>query len=306
MTKIQSWWPQHLLYHHVTFTIPKELRVFFKRHRSALKILPSTAAWSIRYFVQKQQNIHLWILWVIHTFWSQLNRNPHTHLLVSHWWFRNDKSFQKKVFLPYKAIATSRTKLLIKFLKQRCRDNLAWDTLRSELRHLNEFYNYHSKITWKKSNRHVDFGWKPRKFKQIIWYLWRYLKRPAISQSRILSYKDNLITYKYIDKRDQKTKIITCSTLDFMWRLLQHLPNKHFHMVYYYGIFANRCKSWYLKILRTFFWNKETKLPTIAQSFSERIYFFTWKNPLLCECWWIFCKYKITLPWYPTKYFDSW
>lgn len=305
MNKLISWWPSWLLYHHVTFTIPQELRIFFKRHRNALKILPYTAAWSVRYFVKKQQKIDLGILWVIHTFWAKLNRNPHTHLLISHWGFHQNWSFKRKIFLPYNAIATSRTRFLIKYLKIRAQKNLSWNKLLSETHFLNSFYDYHSRHTGKKANRYVDFWWKPRQFQQVIGYLWRYLKRPAISQSRILSYDQNNVTFSYLDKRDKKTKTISCSPIKFIWLLTQHLPDKNFRMLYYYWLFANRCKKKYISLINTYF-DHSSKLPTIPTSFCQRLYFFTWKNPLLCSCWWVFYKYKITLPWYPTKYFDSW
>jgi hypothetical protein len=55
MNKLIDWRPQKLLYKHIVFTIPLELRRFFKDHRNALKILPSTAANAILFFLRKQK-----------------------------------------------------------------------------------------------------------------------------------------------------------------------------------------------------------------------------------------------------------
>lgn len=303
MNKIISRWPQWILYKHFTFTIPFELRDFFKRHRKALKILPYTAYWAIQYFLDKQK-IKVWTLAVIHSFWSQLNRNPHTHLLVTASGLHESWKFIKKVYFPYDAIKTSRTKFIVKYLKERTKTNITWDRLKAELKYLNQFYNFTNQH-WKTSNWYVDFWKKSRSFIQVIWYLGRYLKRPVIAQSRILHYDHTSVTFKYIDKRDQQSKSITCSPLEFIWLLLQHLPDRWFHMVYYYWLFANRCKKKYIHLFNTHF-QHSAKIPIIPKTFSQRAYFFTWINPLLCPCWWVFCRFKITIPWYPVKFFDSW
>ena len=80
--------PRWIWYHHIVLTIPEELRSFFKRHRFALKILSRTAADSIWYFIKTKHHGIPWIIAILHTFWSKLNRNPHVHLLVTHWYFR--------------------------------------------------------------------------------------------------------------------------------------------------------------------------------------------------------------------------
>jgi hypothetical protein len=50
MNHLLSRRPPHLHYYHLVFTIPEELRDFFKRHRKALKILPQVASQAIMYF----------------------------------------------------------------------------------------------------------------------------------------------------------------------------------------------------------------------------------------------------------------
>jgi hypothetical protein len=50
MHRLLSWRPPHLQYYHLAFTIPEELRAFFKRHRITLQILPQVASQAICYF----------------------------------------------------------------------------------------------------------------------------------------------------------------------------------------------------------------------------------------------------------------
>lgn len=303
MNKLINWRPQKLLYKHVVFTIPLELRRFFKDHRNALKILPSTAANAIMFFIRKQK-LTPWILAVIHSFWGQLNRNPHTHIIVTNWAIRNNWTFKDNIYIPFTAIRASRTKFLIKNLKDRTYKNLSGDICKQEIKFLNQFYDYHSKITWEETSRHVHFPEKPCSFRDIIWYIWRYVKRPVIAQSRILDYDWKNVTFNYTDKRDKQVKNITCSVFEFMGLLLQHIPNKYFRMIYYYWAFANRSKKNYLDIIYTYFQQPTTKV-FIPKTFAQRMFFFTGKNPLHCTCWWCFHKFKISIPWFPDIIFDT-
>lgn len=303
MNNLVSRRPTWLLYKHIVFTIPWELRSFFKRHRSALKILPYTAANAIMYFLNDQK-VTPWILAVIHTFWAQINWNPHTHLIVTEWAMHQKWYFKHNIFFPYKAIGTSRTKFLVKNLKDRTYQNISWYGCTKEIRFLNDFYNYHSKITGNPANRNVYFPPKPSSFSAIAGYVWRYVKRPVIAQSRILEYDGKNVLFNYTDKRDKLVKNIGCSALEFMWLLVQHIPNKNFRMIYYYWIFSNRCKKKYLKIINIYY-NNSPKMPVIARNFRQRMFMFTGKDFLKCECWWCFHKYQIFIPWYKPKYFDS-
>jgi hypothetical protein len=97
---------------------------------------------------------------------------------------------------------------------------------------------------------------------------------------------------------------MTVSAIDFIWYLIQHIPNKFFKMINYSWILANRCKNKYLKIINTYY-NVTSKIPKIARNFRERIYYFTGKDIFKCGCWWYFYKYKTIIPWYKPKYFDS-
>jgi hypothetical protein len=142
----------------------------------------------------------------------------------------------------------------------------------------------------------------------MIGYVWRYVKRPVIAQSRILNYDWDNITFCYVDKTEKnplkKTKNITCSDIEFLELLVQHIPNKHSHMVFYYWIFANRVKSKYLNLINTLCRSPRT-YPRITKNFRRRFILWNSYDPLKCSCWWILRKYKISIPWYKPKYFDT-
>ena len=77
----------------------------------------------------------------------------------------------------------------------------------------------------------------------VIKYIGRYLGRPVIATSRIDSYDGDSVTFHYNRHEDNKLITETIPALDFISRLTQHIPEKHFKMIRYYGIYARHRES---------------------------------------------------------------
>lgn len=71
-------------------------------------------------------------------------------------------------------------------------------------------------------------------------YIGRYAKRPAISESRIKEYDGNTVVVEYQDKKAGIFKRTTLKVLDFIGKLIRHIPEKGFRMIRRSGIFSNR------------------------------------------------------------------
>jgi hypothetical protein len=297
--------PDDLHYFHLAFTIPKELRWFFRTHRRALSLLPKVATQAIMYFFKKKYKIKPWVLCVIHTFWAQLNRNPHVHLIVTAWWFCDEYYYKYVTFIPYEWVLASWKYYLLKEIKLRVYTHVKSRKLH-RIKLCNILYQQKNDSDKLKS-WYIYFSKKATSFTIVLTYIGRYLKRPTISQSRILEYDWSNVTYQYTDKYDNVDKTNTVSALKFIWLLIQHIPNKHFHMISYHGIFANRCKKLYLYLLRTYFYTGcMTAGPAIYTNYADRRYAYTWIDPRVCPCWGRYYLYSIIIPGYPPKYFDSW
>jgi len=72
----------------------------------------------------------------------------------------------------------------------------------------------------------------------VIKYIGRYLGRPVIATSRIDAYDGELVTFHYNRHEDDVLVNETIPALTFIERLIQHIPEKHFKMIRYYGIYA--------------------------------------------------------------------
>jgi ribosomal protein L37E len=302
MHNLLQWFPKSLTYRHLIFTIPLELREFFHRHRACLRILEQTASQVILYNFQKKHKLLPGIMSVIHTFGAQLNWNPHVHMVCTYGWFDQHDMYKKISYLPFPALYYAWKVYLIKNLKIWCKDHILDSSCSNELKFLNDLYNQVDDL-WMKKCWFIHF-WDPSGFaKIIVSYIGRYLKRPTIAQSRITWYDWEYVTYTYVDKYDGDQKENKITAYEFIKLLVQHIPNRYFHMAMYRGAFANRCKKKYLAKLRAF--NEPRSNPIIPTTYAHRYFRSTGKDPFLCECGSHMVLYAIIIPGYPPKYFDT-
>jgi predicted Zn-ribbon and HTH transcriptional regulator len=76
----------------------------------------------------------------------------------------------------------------------------------------------------------------------VLAYLSRYTHRVAISNSRLIAFDDESVTFKWKDYRAsgrERHKLMTLATEEFIRRFLLHVLPKGFHRIRHYGLFAN-------------------------------------------------------------------
>lgn len=65
--------------------------------------------------------------------------------------------------------------------------------------------------------------------------------RPPISGSRLHHYsKGGQLTFEYLNHRTGEKEMLTLAAEDLICRLIEHIPDKHFKMIRYYGFLSNR------------------------------------------------------------------
>ncbi len=74
--------------------------------------------------------------------------------------------------------------------------------------------------------------------KTVIKYIGRYLGRPVIATSRIDNYDGSFVTFHYNRHEDDAYVEETIPVMEFIERLIQHIPEKHYKMIRYGGIYA--------------------------------------------------------------------
>lgn len=113
-------------------------------------------------------------------------------------------------------------------------------------------------------------------------YIGRYLGRPVIASSRIIDYDGSFVTFKYNRHEDDKLIIKKLPASEFIKLLILHIPDKHFKMIRYYGIYARKHKHDDILIRAVSGCHRD--FVQKYDSWSCHILFAFGHDPLLCDC----------------------
>jgi hypothetical protein len=268
---------------HVIFTIDEGLRNIFLMYRGMLKEFMDEAARLIQEHYEKKHKVTPGIIAGLHTFGSQLNFNPHVHMLVTMGGMTASGEWKTYDYLPYK-----------KFRKQ-------WQTVVLKLirRHLTEEQKKQVQPLLQKAYSENEEGFYVHAPKQDgnvkaqLGYIGRYIRRPAISIERIKEYDGEYVTFRYHDKTDDTEKEERITVKEFITRLIRHIPDENFKMIRHYGLYGRRIKKQCKERVKT--WQEKVKKTLVKvqklikrRKWHERIKELTGKDPMVCpncECY---------------------
>jgi hypothetical protein len=182
---------------------------------------------------------------VLHTWGSALTHHPHVHCIVpgggispdgSHW-----VSCRPGFFLPVRVLSRLFRRLFLENLVA------AHDAGRlrffGALRHLTDDRKFAGHLRPLRKIEWVVYAKRPFAGPEaVLAYLSRYTHRVAISNSRLISFDDRGVTFKWKDYRAKarvRQKVMTLNTDEFIRRFLIHVLPTGFHRIRHYGLFAN-------------------------------------------------------------------
>ena len=254
---------------HMIFTIPEEFRIWFRKDRSALNLLFVAARNTIckivndkiyRKMKNKQgksgkvsnpkDNLYLFrnyksaiqfgMIATLHTFGRDLKWNPHIHCLVPELVYdpAND-SYKMFHYFNYESLRKTWQYELTRLMSQNFGKQFdRLKTMSYKSKRLG-FYVYAKERKESKDDT-ADNGKKYKKnIKGCVNYMIRYASRPAMAESRLISYnrKTNTVKWWYEDHRTEERVEVTESGRSLMEKLIIHIPDEHFRMVRYYGFY---------------------------------------------------------------------
>jgi hypothetical protein len=85
--------------------------------------------------------------------------------------------------------------------------------------------------------------------KRIARYVARYIRHPAVSNTRLHRYDGKEVTFWYAD-REGKRHFVTMEVREFIKTLIQHIPDRNFKMIRYYDAYSRRTKRRYFGSLQ--------------------------------------------------------
>lgn len=225
-------------YFHVVFTLPEELNWFCLRHPVELyNCLFHASKETILAFGRDPKHLgaQTGMISVLHTWGQNLSLHPHVHLIVpgggitpAGYW-KHAKGSGAFLF-PVKAMSTVYRAKFMEKLKQilPSLDLVLEPALRRKL--FSKSWVVYAK---------QPFGGP----KQVIEYLGRYSHKIAISNHRLVSNENGVITFNYKDyAHGSVKKVMKLKAGEFLRRFCLHILPPRFMKIRHYGILASRVK----------------------------------------------------------------
>ena len=225
---------------HIVFTIPEELRNWFRQDRTRLNLLFVASRNTISILTNKSladklkkkklSDTHyifkdipvrneFGMIATIHTFGRDLKWNPHIHCLIPELIYSFKNQDKIKTFHHFNFIKLRKTFQfeLIRLIQE------AGGLKKPEEK--NRLYKDH-----------------PKGF-----YVYAKFKSPDNASNDASSNKNskesNTVSWFYNDHKDEKRHDVTDNVIDFINRLIIHIPDYHFLTTRYYGFYANASKK---------------------------------------------------------------
>jgi hypothetical protein len=244
-------------YFHVVFTLPEQLAmVALQNKRVVYNLLFSAAAKALLTIAADPKHLgaEIGLLAVLHT-WSQtLRHHPHLHCVVPGGGLSPEGtrwlSCRPHFFLPVKVLARLFRRLFLQGLERAYNQH--------QLRFHGSLIYLAQPQTFAQLLRHLrarewcvyakpPFGGPT----QVVAYLGRYTHRVAISNHRLRSCHDGVVTFSWKDyARGNYSSLMTLSTDEFMRRFLLHVLPRGFQRLRQFGLLANRHRHRKLQLCR--------------------------------------------------------
>ena len=261
----------HCTHRHCVFTIPEELRHFFLEDRNLLNCLFSavrSVVLQMFYKINKSENFTPGFICVLHTFGRPLEWNPHIHCLISEGGTGSITPWRRITHFNYNYLRNAFCTALLNEMHKQIGDSFKKTKSFIYNQCKNGFYVYA----------------KPKKCEPsaVAKYIGRYLGRPVIATSRIDAYDGESVTFHYNRHEDDVLVTEKIPALAFIERLIQHIPEKYFKMIRYYGIYARHRKE-DQKLYRAISKEKHKVLLSFNR-WRDSILFSFGYDPLKCPC----------------------
>jgi hypothetical protein len=235
-------------YFHVVFTLPAEIALLALQNKRLLYgMLFAAASQTLRQVAANPRHLgadEIGLLAVLHTWGQNLMHHPHLHCVVSGGglsqggtrWIASKPHY----FLPVKVLSrVFRNKYRALLQKAFERGELKFFGKLQLLVDARAFQRYLEAAT---RREWVVYAKRPfRETTCVLKYLARYTHRVAISNSRLLGYRNGKVTFRYKDyAHKSEPRTMTVAATEFIRRFLLHVLPDGFMRIRHYGYLANR------------------------------------------------------------------
>lgn len=243
-------------YYHVVFTLPAQIAdIAFANPALVYDLLFKVTAQTLRTIAADPKHLgaDIGFTAVLHTWGSAMTHHPHLHCIVPGGGLTPASQWQpckRGFFLPVRVLSRLFRRLFCEQLLE-MHDQLKFVARLEPLTNKTAFAEYLKPlrcIEW------VVYAKRPFSGPEaVLAYLSQYTHRIAISNSRLIAYDGNTVTFKWKDYRRKGRRRYTTMTLaadEFLRRFLMHVLPQGFHRIRHFGLFANHQRRQRLQQVR--------------------------------------------------------
>jgi Putative transposase/Transposase zinc-binding domain len=246
-------------YFHVVFTVPAEVGVIAFQNKAALYDLLFRAASDTMQIIAadpKHLGARIGITAVLHTWGSALTHHPHIHMIVPGGGISLDGerwvSARPAFLLPVRVLGALFRRLFLTRL--RALHDARRLAFFGSIAHLADRRAFLRHLLPARKKRWVVYAKPPFAGPQaVLAYLSRYTHRVAISNSRLIGFDEDGVTFRYKDYRrsdSDRQQVMTLATDEFIRRFLLHDLPRGFHRIRHYGLLAGGTRKDHLERAR--------------------------------------------------------
>jgi len=220
---------KNIFHRHLVFGIPDMLWKYFQEDRKLYKVLMDVAYKTIKETFSKinHQDVLPGVIEVYHPFGRDIKHQPHVHMIVTEGGFNKEGKFiSSGNYIPYNLLHKKWEYNILKALKKCLPKGITEEAYR---KYPDGFCVYvkEDRISSRKG---------------LAKYIGRYVRHPAIANTRIIAYNKEAVKFFWKD-HDNKIHFKIMLVHDFISAIIQHIPEKNQKLVRYYGAYSRRRKS---------------------------------------------------------------
>jgi hypothetical protein len=237
-------------YVHVIFTLPHALEsLVLQNPRHLYNLLFRTVAQTLQDIAGDPGHLGAEIggFAVLHTWGQQLHHHPHLHCVLPAGGMAPDGTCwvpcRPHFFLPVRVLSRRFRHLYLTGLAQVYAQGHL--TFAGRCRALAELTSWQCLLADVRDTEWAVYTKEPLPDPQhVLTYLARYTHRVAISNHRLVALEDGHVTFRYKDyRRGHRLRTLTLEAVEFLRRLMLHVPPQGFQRIRHFGFLANRVRQ---------------------------------------------------------------
>ena len=231
--------------------------------------------------IARERGLIAGIFMALHTFGRDMKRNVHLHLSSTCGGLTLDHKTWKKLFYAQPAVMQRWRKAILDWLES-CLDREDFTPLPSTVEGVSDRAALRLQIQQYRNRYWHVYLQKPSKSHvRNVNYLGRYIKRPPIAESKLTDYDGKNITFRYLNRKTQQHENKTLDAMTFIEKLTDHIPDKNFRLIRYYGFLANSVRGRLLPLVRSLL-NLPEPQPTAPMNWRSMQYQAFGEDPMEC------------------------